>query len=166
MRLRREKYLLAPQYRKFTPSIYYISNYLSRPSYVSLATALQYYDLIPEAVDLLQAVTPKHGRGWTNNLSRFVYRSIKEDRFWGYREDLMDGIPSQNKFFIAKPEKAILDLIYLNKGEWTKERISQMRFQSLDTFDHNRLQKFFKRFDSPRLERATERFIDHNRKEF
>lgn len=165
VRLRREKYLLAPEYRKFTPSIYYTSNYLYRPSYVSLETALQYYDIIPEAVSTVQAVTPKHGREWSNELSRFVYRSIKQERFWGYREDQLDSIPEQNRFFIAKPEKAILDLIYLNNGEWSKERISQMRFQSLDILDNDMLQKFSEQFDSPRVERTTERFIDLHRKE-
>jgi len=83
VRLRRGKYLLGPQYRKFTPSSYYISNYLYRPSYVSLETALQYYDLIPEAVGLVQAVTPKHGREWSNDYDRFVCRSMKGARFWG-----------------------------------------------------------------------------------
>lgn len=160
VRLRRGKYLLGSQYRKFTPSIYYISNFLYRPSYVSLETALQYYELIPEAVTIVQAVTPKHGREWSNDLSRFVYRSIKKERFWGYREDFMEGIPSQNRFFIAKPEKAILDLIYLNKGEWTKGRLSEMRFQSVDILDYDTLKKFSKKFDSPRLEKAAERFID------
>jgi len=165
VRLRRGKYLLGSQYRKFTPSSYYISNYLYRPSYVSLETALQYYDLIPEAVGLVQAVTPKHGREWSNESGRFAYRSIKNDRFWGYRDDRLDSIPSQNRFFIAKPEKAILDLIYLSNGEWTRERINQMRFQSFETLDYETLQKFSDKFHSPRLERATRRFIDLYEKE-
>jgi len=165
LRLRRRKYLLGSQYRKFTPSNYYISNYLYRPSYVSLETALQYYDLIPEAVATVHSVTPKHGREWQNDLGRFVYRSVKRDRFWGYREDRLDSIPSQNRFFIARPEKAILDLIYLNNGEWTKARLREARFQSLEILDYEILQKFANKFDSPRVERATKRFVEVYKKE-
>ena len=157
--------MLDPQYRKFTPSSYYISNYLYRPSYVSLETTLQYYDLIPEAVGLVQAVTPKHGREWSNDYDRFVYRSMKGARFWGYREDRLESIPSQNRFFIARPEKAILDLIYLNNGEWTKERIRETRFQSLEILNYETLKMFSDKFQSPRQKRATKRFIGLYEKE-
>lgn len=164
-RLRRGKYLLGSQYRKFTPSTYYISNYLYRPSYVSLETALQYYDIIPEAVAPVLAVTPKHGRQWANALGRFEYRSIKQDHFWGYRENTIKNIPTQNRFFIAEPEKAILDLIYFRNGEWTRERISETRFQSFQNLDQKKLHKYATRFDSPRIERAVKRFIDLYEKE-
>lgn len=160
IRLRREKYLLGSDYRKFTPSTYYIANYLYRPSYVSIASALQYYDLIPEAVAEVQSVTPKHGREWGTDLGRFEYRSIKQDRFWGYREDVLDQLPDQNWFFIAEPEKAILDLMYFGNGEWTGERLSQMRFQGLDNINVTRFREYSEKFDSPRLKRAVERFLD------
>lgn len=119
----------------------------------------------PQQLGLVQAVTPKHGREWSNESGRFVYRSIKNDRFWGYRDDRLDSIPSQNRFFIAKPEKAILDLIYLSNGKWTKERINQMRFQSLEIVNCETLQKFSDKFQSPRLKRATKRFIGLYEKE-
>lgn len=160
VRLRKGKYLLGSQYRKFTPSTYYISNYLVRPSYVSLTTALQYYDLIPEAVGIVQAVTPKHGREWANDLGRFEYRSIKQDRFYGYREDILDSIPAQNRFFIAEPEKAILDLMYLRNGEWSNERITEMRFQSLGSIDLNKLRKYSRKFASAKIERAVDNFTE------
>lgn len=160
VRLRRGKYLLGPQYRKFTPSSYYISNYLYRPSYVSLTTALQYYDLIPEAVGMVQAVTPKHGREWANDLGRFEYRKIKQKRFWGYKEDLLDSIPAQNRFFVAEPEKAILDLMYLRNGEWSKERIAEMRFQSLENIDLKRLRRYSQKFTSAKIERAVDKFAE------
>ena len=165
VRLRRGKYLLGSQYRKFTPSSYYISNYLYRPSYVSLETSLQYYDLIPEAVGLVQAVTPKHGREWSNDYDRFVYRSMKGARFWGYREDRLESIPSQNRFFIARPEKAILDLIYLNNGEWAKERIRETSFQTLEILNYETLKMFSDKLQSPRQKRATKRFIGLYEKE-
>lgn len=160
LRLRRGKYLLGPHYRKFTPSIYYVANYLYRPSYVSLSTALQFHGLIPEAVAMTQSVTPRHGREWANDLGEFSYRSIKRDRFWGYREEVLDRLPAQNRFLIARPEKALLDLVYLQKGEWTDERLRAMRFQSIDSIDPDRLREYGERFESPKVERAALRFVD------
>ena len=160
LRLRRGKYLLGPHYRKFTPSTYYVANYLYRPSYVSLSTALQFYGLIPEAVAMTQSVTPRHGREWASDLGQFFYQSIKRDRFWGYQEEVLDKLPAQNRFMIARPEKAFLDLVYLQKGEWTRERLVEMRFQSIESIDPERLQQYAERFDSPKVVRAAERFLD------
>ena len=165
VRLRKGKYLLSSTYRKFTPSTYYISNYLYRPSYVSLATALQFYDLIPEAVAPVQAITTRHGREWTNELGRFEYRKIKQERFWGYREEVLGKIPAQNRFLVARPEKAILDLMYIQNGEWTKERIIEMRFQSLESLNFDRFQEYSERFNSPKIKRAARRFVELYAKE-
>ncbi len=165
VRLRKGKYLLSSTYRKFTPSTYYISNYLYRPSYVSLATALQFYDLIPEAVAPVQAITTRHGREWTNELGRFVYRKIKQERFWGYREEVLGKIPTQNRFLVARPEKAILDLMYIQNGEWTRERMTEMRFQSLESLNFDRFQDYSKRFNSPKIKRAARRFVELYAKE-
>lgn len=158
--LRREKYLLAGPYRKLTPSVYYISNYLYRPSYVSLHTALQYHGMIPEAVAMIQAVTPRHGQRWETELGVFDYRSIKQDRFWG-SEFVRLGDPNdvQNSFHMARPEKTLLDLFYLDKGEWTKPRLEEMRFQNLEKLDPETLETDASRFDSPKVSRAVERLL-------
>lgn len=165
VRLKRGKYLLSSPYRNFTPSTYYISNYLYRPSYVSLATALQFYELIPEAVAPVQAITTRHGREWTNELGRFEYRKIKQERFWGYQEEVLESIPTQNRFFVATPEKAVLDLMYLQSGEWTEERVTQMRFQSLESISLDRFQDYSERFNSPKIKRAVRRFVELYAKE-
>ncbi|MFW5915674.1 MAG: type IV toxin-antitoxin system AbiEi family antitoxin domain-containing protein [Planctomycetota bacterium] len=158
IRCRKGKYLLSDRYRVLTPSVYYVANYLYRPSYVSLATALQFYGLIPEAVELIQSVTPRHGREWSTKLADFSYRSIKRERFWGYHRESIDALSTQNRFLIADPEKALLDLFYLRSGAWTRERLGEMRFQSLEHIDVDRLQSYTNRFASPKVSRAVDRF--------
>ncbi len=160
IRCRKGKYLLGARYRSFTPSSYYVANYLYRPSYVSLSTALQFYGLIPEAVGVVQSVTPRHGQKWSTDLAEFSYRSIKRGRFWGYHRETTDALPAQNKFLIADPEKALLDVFYLRTGEWTRERLSAMRFQSVEEVDGGRLRRYAERFDSPRVARASDRFLE------
>ena len=161
VRLRRGQYLLAEPYRMRTPSVYYVSNYLLRPSYVSLHTALQFHGMIPEAVTVVEAVTPKHGRSWENELGVFDYRSIKQERFWGYQAySGSRQASSQQQFLMARPEKALLDLFYYQPGEWTTERLGEMRFQNWDRVDVEKLQEDARRFDSPKVSTACQRLIE------
>jgi predicted transcriptional regulator of viral defense system len=159
-RLRRGIYLLEEPYRKQMPSVYYISNCLLRPSYVSLQTALQFHGMIPEAVGVVQAVTPKHGREWETAVGTFDFRSIKQERFWGYRE-YATGRPNrpQQTFLMARPEKCLLDVFYRKKGQWEAPRLRQMRFQNLDRLDPERLESYAERFDSPKVSAATGRLL-------
>jgi predicted transcriptional regulator of viral defense system len=158
-RLRRGKYLLEEPYRNQFPSVYFISNCLLRPSYVSLQTALQFHGLIPEAVAQIQAVTPKHGKKWGTDLGTFKYFSMKQDRFWGYKQYASSSDNrTQNLFYMARPEKALLDLFYLEEGDWPAERIQEMRFQKLEKIEKNKLEDFTDRFDSPKVRRASNNF--------
>ncbi len=160
VRLRRGKYLLAQPYRTRTPSVYYVSNCLLRPSYVSLLTALQFHGMIPEAVAVVQAVSPKHGRSWENELGVFDYLSIKQERFWGYQEySRGQDTSAQDRFLMAVPEKALLDLFYLQPGGWTAARHRQMRYQNFGCVDAEKLREFAERFDSPKVSTACQGFL-------
>lgn len=163
VQLRRGKYLLAKEYRRREPSVYYISNYLYRPSYVSLYSALEFHGMIPETVGVVQAVTSRHGRQWETPEGRFQYRSIKQDRFWGYSQFSLSSDESatvQERFLAATPEKALLDLFYLSADEWTEERILGMRFQNLDQLVPEALHQSARKFRSPKVSRAVERLLD------
>ena len=159
-RFRRGKYLLAEPYRMRTPSVYYVSNCLLRPSYVSLHTALQCHGMSPEAVGVEQAISPKHGRSWETELAVFEYRSIKQDRFWGYEEYSHSREKlAQDRFLMAVPEKALVDLFYYQPGEWTEARLAQMRFQNFERVEPDLLIEYAKRFDSPKVSTACRRFL-------
>ena len=156
IQLRRGKYILDEEFRYSEPSIYYISNYLYRPSYVSLHSALEFHNLIPEAVRIIQAITPRQSRRWTPPLGRFYYHSIKQQRFFGYQQyflSISDPL-AQTGFSMACPEKALLDLFYFNEGDWTLERLNEMRFQNLQEIDFVKMRAYAKRFKSPKIERA------------
>ena len=162
IQLRRGKYVLAQEYRRQEPSLYFISNYLYRPSYVSLHSALEFHGLIPEAVGVVQAVTSRHGEKWETPAGRFHYHSLKGNRFWGYREypsAQEASAPVQSRFLMAIPQKAIVDLFYLYQGEWTEERIEEMRFQNLDQMDREALRQAAEKFRSPKVLRGVQRFL-------
>ena len=161
VKLRQKRYLLAKRYIHEESSHGYISNYLYRPSYVSLRTALSIYGMIPEAVYIQEAVTPRKTAEWETEIGVFKYYSIKNERFWRYQIYPEDGesVPPQKKFLLGLPEKVLLDLFYLIKGEWNKGRITEMRFQNIDIVNIHKLMEFSKRFDSPKVRRAVENFI-------
>lgn len=166
LRLRRGCYLLAPEYARRQPSEYYVSNYLLRPSYVSLHSALEFHGLIPEAVRLIEALTPKHGGEWRTPLGTFRYRSIRQDRFFGYRRYATRIVPGSlvptrapGAFLMALPEKALLDVVYLGRSAWGRSRVAGMRFQNLEELDKHRFMQFARCFDSPKVRRGAETIL-------
>lgn len=166
LQLRRGCYLLPEHVRTKDPSDYYLSNYLYQPSYVSLQTALSYYGMVPEALGRIQAITSRHGSSWNTPAGTFTYRKLKKERFWGYTVDSLDApefSETQSQFYMARPEKAFLDLFYLQKGEWSAERIREMRFQNLEQLDRDQLKTDARRFDSPKVQRAVNRLLKFSR---
>lgn len=61
---------------------------------------------------------------------------------------------------VARPEKALLDHWHLSRGEWTKDRLSEMRYQNMNVVDAERLQDYAARFKRPRLDRAIRRWLE------
>ena len=152
--LRRGMYALSDAYRraKLTPAR--LANQLSRPSYLSGLWALGFYDLIPERVIWLTSVTTRVPRRFENPFGVFDYRNLKRDAFFGYKTAECFG----QEVVLAEPEKALLDHWHLTSGEWTDERLGEMRYQHIGQIDIDKLRRYAERFNSPRLVRAVERW--------
>jgi hypothetical protein len=127
-----------------------LANELYKPSYLSGLWALSYYGLIPEKVVTYTSVTSRVPRAFINRFGTFQYSHIKQPYFFGFSSRVIQ----QKNIWLSDPEKAILDLWHLNRGEWTVERLSSMRFQNFDIVDVKRLEQFAGKFDSPRIMRA------------
>jgi predicted transcriptional regulator of viral defense system len=151
--LRRGLYAIGERYRRVPLSPLYVANALCTPSYLSGAWALSYYGLIPEKVTTYTSVTTRGTREYANRLGDFAYHSERPRTFWGYVETPIDG----SKVLVAEPEKALLDFLHLERGEWTRDRLETARVQNLDTIDEGRLQEYVARWGSPRLRRAAAR---------
>ena len=151
--LRRGMYALSDMYRHaaLVPAV--LANKLYRPSYLSGLWALGYYDLIPEAVVWLTSVTPRVPRLFENEIGIFEYRNVRQTAFFGYRSATYSGA----EILVAEPEKALLDHWHLTPGEWTSERLEEMRYQNLEAVDRSHLLAYAERFGSPRLKRAAKR---------
>ena len=151
--LRRGLYALPKSRRQVEPHPFVVANRLVPNSYVSLEMALRHYNLIPEHVAVVTSVTTGRPGAWENEFGRFLYRHIHPRYFFGMmRQEVVAG----QEAFVATPEKALLDLIYLRKGGDDPAFIRSLRLQNLDEMDMKRLHAYAARFDKPKIYRAVQ----------
>jgi predicted transcriptional regulator of viral defense system len=103
---------------------YAIANVLQYPSYVSLYSALYFYNLIPEYVFNVTSVSTKKTQAYTFRGANYTFQQLKPSLFFGYHILLWKG----SQFSIALLEKAILDLAYLEPMFVDPDWLEEMRF--------------------------------------
>jgi len=149
-RLRRGVYSIAPPYQKTQPHPFLVANHLQRSSYVSLQSALAFYGLIPENVNITVSITTGRPERLETPLGIFEFRHIKSNLLFGYH---MIDLGGQNAL-VATPEKALLDLVYLQPGGVSTKYLQGLRLQNLDRLNRDLLMKQSKVFDSPKMSKA------------
>ena len=149
--LRRGLYSLAPPFKKVNPHPFVVANRMLPASYVSLQSALAYYGMIPEYVPVTTSVTTKRPTHWETPIGIFSFRHIQVDFFDG---DRLENIGEGQQAFIASPEKALLDLIYLESGGDTLDYLTELRLGNLNQLDWQLLKNLASRIEKPKLLRA------------
>ena len=155
-KLRRGLYALAPPYQKCKPHPFLVANYLQRGSYVSLQSALAHYSLIPEVTYVTTSVSHGRPEKIETPLGVFEFRHLKRDLLFGYELQDLGG----QSALIATPEKALLDLIYLQPGGEKEAYLTELRLQNLDQLNPERLRVYTERFKMLKMRTAVERIID------
>lgn len=149
--LRRGLYALAPPYQKVKPHPFLVANRLQRASYVSGQTALAYYGLIPDTVQVTFSVTAGRPERRDTPLGVFEFRRINPYLLRGYR---MLPLGGGQQALVASPEKALLDLVYLQPGGDMLEYLSELRLQNLERLEMDVLRRQAEAFGIPKLQRA------------
>lgn len=149
--LRRGLYTLAPPYQKSVPHPFLIANRLVPGSYVSLQSALAYYGMIPEAVPLTTSVTTARPDNYSTPLGTFEFRHIQTAWFQGYSQV---DLGNDQWAFVARREKALLDLVYLQPGGDALDFLSSLRLQSLGQIEMDRLEHLAAAAKKPKLARS------------
>jgi predicted transcriptional regulator of viral defense system len=107
MRLKRNIYV--PKERWQTTSReerFTLANLGQTPSYISLMTALDYHEITTQVQrDIIESVAVKRTKEISLNGNVFRYTKVSRASYFGFIR--------QQQFFIATPEKALLDAIYL-----------------------------------------------------
>lgn len=148
--LRRGLYSIAPPYQKIKPHPFLVANRLQRASYVSLQSALAFYGLIPEIVNITVSITAGRPERLETPLGIFEFRHIKSNLLFGYQMTDLGG----QSALVATPEKALLDLVYLQPGGESSKYVHELRLQNLDHLNLDVLKKHSKVFDSPKMRAA------------
>ena len=148
--LRRGRYVIAPPYQKKQPHPFLVANHLQSASYVSLQSALSFYGLIPEIVNITTSVSTGRPERLETPLGAYEFRHIKTALFFGYR---MTDLGEQ-RAFVASPEKALLDLIYLQAGGGAMAYLEELRLQNLDQVDKETLKQQAAKFKSQKIDYA------------
>jgi predicted transcriptional regulator of viral defense system len=129
-------YTLAEPYAKVRPHPFVLANAMKRASYVSLQSALGYYGMIPEHVPTVTSVTTQRPENVETPLGLFAFRHIKRSWFHGYEQR---ELGSGQKAFVATPEKALLDLIYLTPGADNHDFLVELRLQNVENLNSDAL---------------------------
>ncbi len=155
--LRRGVYALAPPFQRSKPHPFVIANRLVRGSYVSCQSVLAHYGLIPEYTPLTTSVTAGRPGQWDTPLGSFMYRHIQINLLYGYR---LVEVGADQRAFVAAPEKALLDLIYLSPAGDNPAYLRELRLQNLDRLNLTELEQFAARSGRPKLKRAVAHIRD------
>ena len=152
IQLRRSLYVLSERHQKTSPHPFLVANRLKRASYVSLQSALEYYGLIPEYVPSVTSITTGRPEELVTPLGSFIFKHIKKALFSSYQAiDLGEG----QSAFIATPEKALMDLLYLTPGSDSPDYLRELRLQNSETLNTGLLMELVDRSGSRKLKRAT-----------
>ncbi len=158
VRLRKEWYAFS-DCRKIPDFSRYVANRIYRPSYISLHTALSYYGIIPESVVQITSVTALKTMSFINSFGEYFYQSVKEELMFGFEpRPMLDG----RAILIAKPEKAILDLLYLNPYYISEDDMIELRFDDAfmqDDLDVNLLLEYTASIGSPSLNKRIDTLL-------
>ena len=113
-----------------------LANLGQSPSYISLMSALEYYDITTQVQrDFFESVAVKRTKEIQVNASVFRYSKINETLYFGFKKE--------KEFFIATPEKALLDSFYLmSYGRYALD-LSALDADKLDRENIRRLSSKF-----------------------
>lgn len=106
------------------------------PSYISLMTALDYYEVTTQVQrDFFESVAVRRSKEIELNGSVFRYVKLAEDLYHKFKKE--------EDFFIATPEKALLDAFYLmSYGRYSFD-LSSLDATKLDRKEIERLSREF-----------------------
>lgn len=123
-----------------------LSPYLVSPSYLSLAHTLSHHGMIPEAVFTFTAITTKPTRTYSLPQGHFTYQHLPSRLFFGYHPVTTPYSP----YYLAEPEKALLDFFYLNPYIKNSKDLAELRL-NLNNLDWVKLKLYLKIFKHERL---------------
>lgn len=105
-RIKNNLYISRENWLTATPAEkYYLSNIIQVPSYISLSTAITYYELSTQLYqETFEAISQKRSIRYAVQSTMFRYHKLRTKYYQGFVRT--------NGYFMATPEKALADILY------------------------------------------------------
>ena len=155
----RNQYYAFPEYRQVPDFSRYVANRIYAPSYISLHSALSFYGMIPEEVVQLTSVTTLKTARFENDFGTFHYQNVKTPFYFGFEIKTMQ---SGRGLLFATPEKALLDLLYLNPYYKTEQDMEELRLDEdymQNELNLERLNGYLSKIGSKTMEQKVKRLM-------
>jgi predicted transcriptional regulator of viral defense system len=128
LRVKKGLYVLGKEYNK-PYNKYILANQVYGPSYITGQTALAFWNMIPERVELIISMTTKRKKLFETPVGRFSYLYCHKRVFnIGIK---LEDTGDQKRILIASPEKALSDIIatqtHISSEKEMKEFLELMR---------------------------------------
>ena len=139
VRIKRNMYMMREVWKATSRTEkFLLMNVGQTPSYISLMTALDYYELTTQVQrNFFESVAVKRTKEIQVDGSVFRYSKIASNLYFGFKKE--------KEFFIATPEKALVDAFYLmSYGRYALD-ISAL---DLEKFDKNEITRLSMKFPS------------------
>lgn len=127
LRIKKNLYITPVKFDNLIENEFFqLANYLQVPSYISLTSALSYYNISTQQLrGVIESVALKRTKSIKVKDIEFNYKLVKKNFYTGFIQE--------DNFFIALPEKALADAVYLS---------SMARYNAdFDAMDFNKINK-------------------------
>lgn len=126
VRLKRDLYVPLNMFEKFIEKDFFkAANIIQVPSYISLSSALGYYNITTQQQqNVFESIA--------NKRTKSVQIKNVEFKFYLVKKDFYSGFLLEDDFFVASPEKAFADIVYLTSlGKYSCD-FTAINFKRLD----------------------------------
>ncbi|MBU1169580.1 MAG: hypothetical protein KKD44_08455 [Proteobacteria bacterium] len=144
IRVKKGLYVLGNDYNK-PYNMFVLANLIYGPSYITGQTALAFWNMIPERVELMISMTTKRKKQFDTPVGTFSYLYCPKPAFSiGIQ---LEDAGDQKKMLIASPEKSLCDIAasqtYISTKNEMKEFLELMRldFSVYKTLDFSLLEE-------------------------
>jgi hypothetical protein len=122
VRVKKGIYVLGKEYNK-PYNKFVLGNLIYGPSYITGQTALAFWNIIPERVELIISMTAKRKKQFETPVGRFSYLCCPQKVFnVGIQ---LEDAGDQKRFLIASPEKALCDITAMQTHISTKKEMKE-----------------------------------------
>jgi predicted transcriptional regulator of viral defense system len=121
------------------------------PAYVSIWSALARHEMIEQIPRVVSVVSTARTKKVKTTIGRFEIHHLAPELFDGFTGSLESG-------YIATPEKALFDTVYLRAPRGGRLRLPELELPP--SFDQRKLNEWLNRVSRPRLRTLVERGIE------